>query len=154
MTTSARGLGFLIEAIDHIGVAVPDLDAAITFHTGVLGLELLHREVNVEQGVAEAMLAPADSSSASTQLQLVAPLDDDSPLARFLGRSGPGLQHLAYRVGDIDAAAAELRRSGVRLLYDSARSGTRGSRINFAHPKDMGGVLVELVEAGKQRGVA
>ncbi|GAA3715038.1 methylmalonyl-CoA epimerase [Microlunatus aurantiacus] len=133
-------------AIDHVGVAVPDLDAAITFHTAVLGLVLLHREENVEQGVAEAMLAPPGDTS-GTQLQLLAPLHAQSALARFLERSGPGLQQLAYRVEDIDHAASVLRRKGLRLLYDAARTGTGGSRINFVHPKDTGGVLIELVQA-------
>jgi methylmalonyl-CoA/ethylmalonyl-CoA epimerase len=147
MDPGAGGLATLIVAIDHVGLAVPDLQAAIALHTGVLGLQLLHREDNREQGVAEAMLAPYGAAAAGVQVQLLAPLDDVSPLARFLGRSGPGLHHLAYRVSDVEAASAELRRSGVRLLYDAPRSGTRGSRINFTHPKDMGGVLVELVQA-------
>lgn len=138
----------LLTAIDHVGLAVPDLDAAIAFHTSVLGLELRHREENVEQGVAEAMLAPVGSQDRATQIQLIAPLDESSPIARFLDRSGPGLQQLAYRVDDVEVAADELRRRGVRLIYDSARSGTRGSRINFIHPKDTGGVLIELVEIG------
>jgi methylmalonyl-CoA/ethylmalonyl-CoA epimerase len=133
-------------AIDHVGVAVPDLDAAIAFHTSVLGLELLHREENVEQGVAEAMLAPP-GAAAGAQLQLLAPLSEQSALARFLDRSGPGLQQLAYRVEDIDHAASVLRAKGLRLLYDAARTGTGGSRINFVHPKDTGGVLIELVQA-------
>ena len=133
-------------AIDHVGVAVPDLDAAISFHTSVLGLVLLHREENVEQGVAEAMLAPPGAESGA-QLQLLAPLDENSALARFLERSGPGLQQLAYRVEDIDHAASVLRGKGLRLLYDAARTGTGGSRINFVHPKDTGGVLIELVQA-------
>lgn len=133
-------------AIDHVGIAVPDLDAAIAFHTAVLGLVLLHREENVDQGVAEAMLAPPDAV-AGTQLQLLAPLNEQSSLARFLDRSGPGLQQLAYRVEDIDHAASVLRGKGLRLLYDAARTGTGGSRINFVHPKDTGGVLIELVQA-------
>ncbi len=133
-------------AIDHVGVAVPDLDAAIAFHTEVLGLQLVHREENVEQGVAEAMLAPSGGGS-GTQLQLLAPLTPASALARFLERSGPGLQQLAYRVENIDHAASVLRGKGLRLLYDAARTGTGGSRINFVHPKDTGGVLIELVQA-------
>ena len=133
-------------AIDHVGVAVPDLDAAIAFHTSVLGLVLLHREDNLEQGVAEAMLAPPDGVSGA-QLQLLAPLSEQSTLARFLERSGPGLQQLAFRVEDIDHAASVLRGKGLRLLYDAARTGTGGSRINFVHPKDTGGVLIELVQA-------
>jgi len=133
-------------AIDHVGIAVPDLDEAIAFHTSVLGLVLLHREENVEQGVAEAMLAPPDGVTGA-QLQLLAPLSEQSTLARFLERSGPGLQQLAFRVEDIDHAASVLRGKGLRLLYDAARTGTGGSRINFIHPKDTGGVLIELVQA-------
>ena len=133
-------------AIDHVGIAVRDLDAAIAFHTSVLGLVLLHREDNLEQGVAEAMLAPPDGV-AGAQLQLLAPLSEQSTLARFLDRSGPGLQQLAFRVEDIDHAAGVLRGKGLRLLYDAARTGTGGSRINFVHPKDTGGVLIELVQA-------
>lgn len=146
-TTDARhGLPGIV-AVDHVGLAVPDLDAAIRFHTDVLGLVLVHREVNERQGVAEAMLAPPDAGPGAAEVQLLAPLDDDSPIARFLGRSGPGLQQLAYRVRDLDAACDVLRSRGVRLLYDRPEAGTGGSRINFVHPKDAGGVLVELVEA-------
>ncbi len=132
--------------VDHVGLAVADLDAAIRFHTEVLGLVLVHREVNERQGVAEAMLAATGSGAGAAQVQLLAPLREDSAIARFLDRSGPGLQQLAYRVADLDAACAELRARGVRLLYALPEAGTRGSRINFVHPKDAGGVLVELVE--------
>ena len=131
-------------AIDHVGVAVPDLEAAIAFHTEVLGLEVRHRELNADQGVAEA--APPGAGS-GTELQLLAPLSEQSAIARFLERSGPGLQQLAYRVEDIDHATSVLREKGLRLLYDAARTGTGGSRINFVHPKDTGGVLIELVQA-------
>ena len=131
--------------VDHVGLAVPDLDAAIAFHTDVLGLVLLHREENADADVEEAMLGPTADGS-GTQIQLLAPISPESPIARFLERSGPGLQQLAYRVGDVEEAARVLRSRGLRLLYDSARTGTRGSRINFVHPHDAGGVLVELVE--------
>jgi len=141
-----HGLAGLLLAVDHVGLAVRDLAAAIDFHTDVLGLELVHQEVNEAQGVAEAMLAAPGADPAAAQIQLLAPLDDSSPLARFLERSGPGLQQLAYRVSDVQAASAELRGRGLRLIYDSARPGTRGSRINFVHPQDTGGVLIELVE--------
>lgn len=144
-SSSARPAG--IVALDHVGLAVPDLDEAIRFHTEVLGLVLRHREVNERQGVVEAMLAPPDAPAGAAEVQLLAPLDDSSAIARFLDRSGPGLQQLAYRVVDVDAACAELRSRGLRLLYDLPQAGTRGSRINFVHPKDAGGVLVELVEA-------
>ena len=132
-------------AVDHVGLAVPDLDAAITFHTDVLGLVLLHREENPDADVEEAMLGTTPEGSGA-QVQLLAPISPESPIARFLERSGPGLQQLAYRVDDVDEAARVLRSRGLRLLYDAARTGTRGSRINFVHPHDAGGVLVELVE--------
>ena len=135
-----------VVAVDHVGIAVPDLDAAIRFHTEVLGLVLVHREVNERQGVAEAMLAAPGGPAGGAEVQLLAPLHEASAIARFLDRSGPGLQQLAYRVTDVDAACAALRSRGVRLLYDRPEAGTRGSRINFVHPKDAGGVLVELVE--------
>jgi methylmalonyl-CoA/ethylmalonyl-CoA epimerase len=139
----------LFVCIDHVGLAVPDLDAAITFHTDVLGWELLHRERNEEQGVEEAMLGTGGHGPKSAQIQLLAPLKPDSAIGKFISRSGPGLQQLAYRVTDIDAVSATLRERGVRLLYDEPRRGTAGSRINFAHPKDVGGVLLEIVEPGQ-----
>ncbi len=133
----------LFTAIDHVGVAVPDLDAAIALYRDVLGMRLVHQETNEEQGVREAMMAVGDSGAC---VQLLAPLTPESTIARFLDRSGPGLQQVAYRVEDVDAVADVLRGRGLRLLYPQARRGTAGSRINFVHPKDAGGVLVELVE--------
>jgi methylmalonyl-CoA/ethylmalonyl-CoA epimerase len=133
----------LFTAIDHVGVAVPDLDAAIAFYRDTFGMELVHEEVNTEQGVREAMMAVGSSGSC---VQLLAPLTPDSTIAKFLDRSGPGIQQVAYRVTDVDAVAATLRERGVRLLYDASKRGTAGSRVNFVHPKDAGGVLVELVE--------
>ncbi|RKT85722.1 methylmalonyl-CoA/ethylmalonyl-CoA epimerase [Saccharopolyspora antimicrobica] len=139
-------LNGLVTAVDHVGIAVPDLEAAIAFHRETFGLEVTHSEVNEEQGVHEAMLrAPGDATGA-TQLQLLAPLRPDSAIAKFLDRSGPGLQQLAFRVTDVEAAMSALRAKGLRLLYDEPRRGTANSRINFVHPKDAGGVLVELVE--------
>lgn len=135
----------LISAIDHVGVAVADLDAAIAWYRDTLGLEVTHEEVNEEQGVREAMLAVGDSGSA---IQLLAPLRPDSPIGRFLERSGPGIQQVAYRVTDLDAVSDALRAQGVRLLYAEPKRGTAESRVNFLHPKDAGGVLVELVEPG------
>jgi methylmalonyl-CoA/ethylmalonyl-CoA epimerase len=133
----------LITAIDHVGIAVPDLDAAITFYRENFGFSLVHEETNEEQGVREAMVAVGSSGSC---LQLLAPLTPESTIAKFLERSGPGVQQLAYRVTSIDDAMQAARSQGLRLLYDEARRGTAGSRINFIHPKDAGGVLVELVE--------
>lgn len=136
----------LLLAIDHVGLAVPDLDAAIAFHRDVLGLVVLHEETNDEQGVREAMMGPAGAPDGSAQIQLLAPSSPESTIARFIDRSGPGLQQLAYRVADVEVVSAVLRERGLRLLYDAPRRGTGGSRINFVHPKDTGGVLVELVE--------
>jgi methylmalonyl-CoA/ethylmalonyl-CoA epimerase len=134
----------MLTRIDHVGLAVHDLDAAIAFYERTFGVHLVHQEVNEEQGVREAMLAVGDSGSC---IQLLAPLTPESTIAKFLDRSGEGIQQVAYGVDDIDAASAELRERGVRLLYDEPRRGTAGSRVNFVHPKDAGGVLVELVEA-------
>ena len=135
-----------VTGIDHVGIAVPDFDAAVEFYRVTLGLELVHKEINEEQRVHEAMLrAPGDPGTGAA-VQLLAPLGPTSTIAKFLDRSGPGLQQLAYRVTDIETAMAALRATGVRLLYDTARRGTAGSRINFVHPKDAGGVLIELVE--------
>ncbi len=136
----------LLLAVDHVGIAVPDLDAAIAWHRDTLGLVVRHTETNTEQGVREAMLAAPGAGAGDTVVQLLAPLDEQSAIARFLDRSGPGLQQLAYRVSDAEAAAAALRERGLRLLFDTPRRGTGGSRVNFVHPKDAGGVLIELVE--------
>lgn len=143
MTTPdlASALGGLLLGIDHVGIAVPDLDAAIAFHRDTFGMVLSHREENIEQGVAEAML-----SVGTDTIQLLAPLTPDSPIAAFLDKRGPGLQQLAYRVADVQAAGAILRDRGLRLLYDDPRRGTAGSLINFIHPSSTGGVLIELVQ--------
>ncbi|MEV6344892.1 methylmalonyl-CoA epimerase [Actinoplanes sp. NPDC051851] len=133
--------------VDHVGVAVPDLDEAIRFYGENFGLRCVHQETNDEQGVREAMLAVGDGTG--PRIQLLAPARPDSAIAKFLDRSGPGLQQLAYTVADVEAAAAALRSRGMRLLYDTPRRGTAGSRINFVHPKDAGGVLVELVEPAR-----
>ena len=137
----------LIVAIDHVGIAVPDLDAAKEWYATHLGFETLHQETNAEQGVEEAMVGPAGGTGAV--IQLLAPLDESSTIAKFIDRNGPGIQQLAYRVADLDAVSETLRAKGVRLLYAEAKFGTGGSRVNFIHPKDAGGVLIELVEPAK-----
>jgi methylmalonyl-CoA/ethylmalonyl-CoA epimerase len=137
----------MLTRIDHVGLAVHDLDAAIAFYENTFGMRVVHQEINEEQGVREAMLAVGDSGSC---IQLLAPLTPDSTIAKFLDRSGEGIQQVAYGVDDIDQVSTELRARGLRLLYDTPRRGTAGSRVNFIHPKDVGGVLVELVEAGPQ----
>jgi methylmalonyl-CoA/ethylmalonyl-CoA epimerase len=133
----------LFVAIDHVGIAVPDLDEAIAFYRDTFGMQVLHEETNAEQGVREAMVGVGDSGSC---IQLLAPIDDSSTIAKFLDRNGPGMQQLAYRVTDVEAVSRVLGERGVRTLYDEPRRGTAGSRINFLHPKDAGGVLVELVQ--------
>jgi methylmalonyl-CoA/ethylmalonyl-CoA epimerase len=146
----SRDVGFragrkqLINRIDHVGLAVRDLDASIAFYERTFGMHLVHEEVNEEQGVREAMLAVGDSGSC---IQLLAPLREDSPIGKFLAKNGEGIQQVAYGVDDIDAISTHLRDAGVRLLYDTPKRGTANSRINFVHPKDAGGVLIELVEA-------
>jgi methylmalonyl-CoA/ethylmalonyl-CoA epimerase len=133
----------MFTAIDHVGIAVPDLDAAKEFYLATFGMRVVHEETNEEQGVREAMLAVGESGSC---IQLLAPLSPTSAIAKFLNSRGPGIQQLAYRVDDLDKVSAELRGRGTRLLYDQPRRGTAGSRVNFVHPKDAGGVLIELVE--------
>jgi len=136
----------LVTAIDHVGIAVSDLDAAIKWYHDHLGMIVLHEEINEEQGVREAMLSVRGAPKGSAEIQLMSPLDETSTIAKFLDKRGPGLQQLAYRTSDIDLLSERLRAEGVRLLYDAPRRGTANSRINFIHPKDAGGVLVELVE--------
>ncbi|PKQ24200.1 MAG: methylmalonyl-CoA epimerase [Actinobacteria bacterium HGW-Actinobacteria-5] len=134
--------------IDHVGYAVPNLDDAIKLHTEVFGWRLLHRETNEEQGVEEAMLGTGDQLPENAQVQLLAPLNENSTIAKWLERNGGrgGIQQVCYRVADIDAACAKLRERGATLLYDTPKIGTGGSRINFAHPKSTGGILLEIVE--------
>ncbi len=129
--------------LDHVGIAVADLDEALAFYAETFDLRSVHEEINEEQGVREAMLAIGDSGG---WIQLLAPLGPDSPIAKFLDRNGPGIQQLAYRVSDLDEVCATLRERGLRLLYETPKRGTADSRVNFIHPKDAGGVLVELVE--------
>jgi methylmalonyl-CoA/ethylmalonyl-CoA epimerase len=132
-----------VTRIDHVGFAVPDLDAAKAFYAAAFGLEVVHEEVNEEQGVREAMLGVGGS-----YIQLLAPLSPESTIAKFLDRSGPGIQQIAFGVDDVVATADALRAAGVRVLYDQPKRGTAGSLVNFAHPKDCGGVLIELVQSG------
>ena len=144
----------LFVCIDHVGVAVPDLDEAIALYTSAYGMTVAHREVNEEQKVEEAMMqissGGGDADLSGTQrIQLLAPLNEESTIAKFLDRNGPGLQQLAFRVTDVEAVSETLRERGLRLLYDAPKRGTANSRINFVHPKDAGGVLVELVEPAR-----
>jgi methylmalonyl-CoA/ethylmalonyl-CoA epimerase len=138
--------GSLFEAIDHVGIAVADLDAALRYYADVFGMRMTHEEINEEQGVREAMLSVGDSGSS---IQLLAPLSADSPIARFIDKRGEGIQQIAYRVRDLDAVCTILRDRGIELLYAEPKRGTANSRVNFIHPKSAGGVLVELVELAR-----
>lgn len=137
----------LFLTVDHVGIAVPDLDAAKAYYAETFGMQVLHEEINEEQKVREAMIGyPDQPGGKGTLIQLLAPIDETSTIAKFIDRSGPGLQQLALRVTDVEKTSEVLRSRGLRLLYDAPRRGTADSRINFVHPKDAGGVLVELVE--------
>ena len=127
--------------VDHIGVAVDDLDAAIALHEQTYGMAVAHREVVEEQGV-EAVLLDAGES----HVELLRPLQPDTAVGRFLASRGPGLHHVAYRVDDIDAALDALRDRGLQLLDETPRVGIRDSRVAFVHPRSTGGVLTEIVQ--------
>jgi methylmalonyl-CoA epimerase len=131
----------MVTGIDHVGIAVEDLDAAVELYRGMLQAEPVHREVVESQGVEEVLFRLGDS-----HIQLVGALGPDTPVGRFLAKRGPGLHHLGLRVDDVAATLQTLRGAGVRLIDESPRSGSRGTTIAFVHPKGMGGVLVELVQ--------
>jgi methylmalonyl-CoA/ethylmalonyl-CoA epimerase len=126
--------------IDHIGLAVTDLEAAIELHTRTYGMPLVHRETVAAQGVEAALLDVGES-----HVELLAPLGEDTPVGRFLASRGPGLHHVAYRVADVGQALRELRDAGLRLIDEAPRTGIRGSQVAFLHPSTAGGVLTELV---------
>ena len=130
-----------LDRIDHIGVAVEDLDAAAALYEGSLGMSGAHREAVAEQGVEALLLDVGDG-----HVELLAALGEDTPVGRFLQRRGPGLHHVAYRVHDIDAALLQARAAGLRLLDERPRNGIRGSRVAFLHPASTGGVLTEIVQ--------
>ena len=127
--------------IDHVGVAVSDLDRAIALYEGTFGMPLVHREKVEEQGVEAVLLDVGDG-----HIELLSPLGPDTVVGKFVERRGEGLHHVAYRVDDIDTALVNLKEVGVELIDSEARVGIRGSRVAFLHPKSTGGVLTELVE--------
>lgn len=139
-----------VTAIDHVGIAVPDLDEAIEFYRATYGLEVATIEVNEEQGVREAMLRVPGDDGTGTAIQLLAPLTPDSTIAKFLAKKGPGLQQLAYRVADIDETSDSLRSKGLNVLFEEPKHGTANSRTQFVHPKSTGGVLVEFVQPAQE----
>ena len=127
--------------IDHIGVAVDDLEGAVALYEQSFAMEVSHREVVEQQGVEAVLLDVGEG-----HVELLKPLSAESPVGRFLEANGPGLHHVAYQVADIDQALADLRAAGLRLIDEEPRVGMRESRIAFLHPKATGGVLTELVE--------
>ncbi|MDO4685600.1 MAG: methylmalonyl-CoA epimerase [Corynebacterium sp.] len=135
--------------LDHVGIAVPDLDAAVEFYRANFGWVNHHQETNEEQGVVEAMIGPKHLTEHDGMIQLLAPLKEDSPIGKFLSKNGPGLQQMCLRTNNIDALSKHLTEQGTRLLYAEPKIGTGGARINFVHPKDAGGVLLEITEPVK-----
>jgi methylmalonyl-CoA/ethylmalonyl-CoA epimerase len=129
--------------IDHVGIACRSLDAAVERYVSVFGLAVVSREVNEEQGVAEAMLA---TSGGTSYVQLLEPLGPDTPVGKFLERRGEGMHHVGYAVADVTAALAEIGGQGIRLIDSRPRHGSMGASIAFLHPGDLGGVLTELVQ--------
>jgi methylmalonyl-CoA/ethylmalonyl-CoA epimerase len=128
--------------IDHIGVAVEDLDAAIQLYKGPFGMPEQHRETVEEQGVEAVLLEIGEG-----HIELLSPLGPETAVGRFLEKNGPGMHHVAYQTDDIDSALQSARSAGLRLIDEQPRTGIRGSRVAFVHPKSTGGVLTELVEA-------
>jgi len=131
----------VFQRVDHIGVAVADLEAAVALHERTYGMAVVHREIVTEQGVEAVLLDVGEN-----HVELLRPLADDTPVGRFLEKRGPGLHHVAYQVADVGATLAQLRERGVRLIDETPRTGIRGSRVAFLHPSASGGVLTELVE--------
>jgi methylmalonyl-CoA epimerase len=135
----------MLSAIDHVGVAVEDLDATLALYTESLGMPLVHRETVAEQGVEAALLDVGDG-----HVELLQPLGPDTAVGKFLTRRGPGLHHIAYRVDDVEHTLGELRQAGVRLIDEQPRTGIRGSRVAFVHPAATGGVLTEIVQPASE----
>jgi methylmalonyl-CoA/ethylmalonyl-CoA epimerase len=127
--------------VDHIGVAVEDLDAAIALHEQAYGMAVTHREVVDEQGVEAVLLDVGEN-----HVELLRPLSEETPVGRFLSKRGPGLHHVAYQVADVQATLATLRARGLQLIDEQPRTGIRGSRVAFLHPASSGGVLTEIVQ--------
>jgi len=131
--------------VDHIGVAVEDLDEALALYERDYEMTLVHREVVSAQGVEAVLLDVGEN-----HVELLAPLDPDTPVGRFLAKRGPGMHHVAYQVQDIEATLASLREAGMRLIDEQPRIGIRDSRVAFLHPKSSGGVLTEIVQPAKE----
>jgi len=131
----------MLGRIDHIGVAVEDLDASLHLYAEVLGMPVVHRETVTEQGVEAILLDVGEN-----HVELLAPLGPDTPVGKFLAKKGPGLHHVAYQVADIEATLSALKAAGTRLIDETPRIGIRNSRVAFVHPASTGGVLTEIVQ--------
>ena len=131
----------MLRQIDHVGLAVEDIDAALELYTGPLAMPLEHRETVDEQGVAAALVGVG-----AGHVELLAPLGPDTPVGKYLERRGPGLHHVAYAVEDIETVLDQLRAAGLRLIDEAPRAGIRNSRVAFVHPGAVGGVLTEIVQ--------
>ena len=131
----------MLSRIDHIGVAVEDLDAALELYADVLKMPVVHRETVTEQGVEAVLLDVGEN-----HVELLAPLGPDTPVGKFLAKKGSGLHHVAYQVADIEATLAALKDAGTRLIDEMPRVGIRNSRVAFVHPASTGGVLTEIVQ--------
>lgn len=131
----------MLTVIDHVGVAVEDIESALALYRDVLGMPLVHRETVAEQGVDAALLDVGDG-----HIELLSPLGPETPVGKFLARKGPGLHHVAYRVDDVERALSALAGAGLRLIDEQPRNGIRGSRVAFLHPASTGGVLTEIVQ--------
>ncbi|MEU7887318.1 methylmalonyl-CoA epimerase [Microbispora bryophytorum] len=136
--------------IDHVGVACHNLEEKIEFYESVFGLTVVSREVNEEQGVREAMLRVADGDQGASYVQLLEPLHPDTAVGRFLAKRGEGVHHIGYGVADVTEALEKIGAKGVRLIDERPRHGSMGASIAFLHPKDVGGVLTELVETSRR----
>ncbi len=131
----------MLSAIDHVGIAVEEIDAALAVYRDVLGMALVHRETVQEQGVDAALLDVGDG-----HVELVAPLGPETAVGKFLAKRGPGLHHIAYRVEDVERTLSDLKAAGARLIDEQPRTGIRGSRVAFVHPASTGGILTEIVQ--------
>jgi methylmalonyl-CoA/ethylmalonyl-CoA epimerase len=131
----------MLSIIDHVGVAVEDIEAALAIYSDALGMPLVHRELMAEQGVDAALLDVGDG-----HIELLQPLGPETPVGKFIARRGPGLHHVAYRVADVEQTLHALAAAGMRLIDEQPRTGIRGTRVAFVHPASTGGVLTEIVQ--------
>ncbi|HEX3433294.1 MAG TPA: methylmalonyl-CoA epimerase [Solirubrobacteraceae bacterium] len=131
----------MFKRIDHIGVAVEEIEPALALYGASFQLDLAHREIVEEQGVEAVLLDVGEN-----HVELLAPLSADTPVGKFLAKNGPGLHHVAYQVADIDATLGQLKQAGLQMIDETPRTGIRGSRVAFMHPRATAGVLTEIVQ--------